>query len=87
MIDKRIAQLKCVVEKWDRNACGDAPIWLRERLFEIIMSIQVDDPKTDIESRIGTFRLGAIRYIADNCGAECEMLLKTLSDICRRAPN
>jgi hypothetical protein len=86
VIDKRIAQLKAVVENWDKNACGDAPIWLREKLLENIMSISVDDPKTDIESRIETFRLGAIHFIADNCGAECERLLKTLSDICRAAP-
>ncbi|WP_422924110.1 hypothetical protein [Singulisphaera sp. PoT] len=60
----------------DPAFCGEAPLWIREILLERL--IPPTGPDRDEEAFLEEFRGGAVRYITDCCGVECETLLENL---------
>jgi hypothetical protein len=66
-------------EKW---TCGDAPTWIIDTLvskLEVLLREQVKDG--ELVQRVDAFLLGATRYVADQCGSECNTLLTAMDSL------
>lgn len=74
-----IREVRDLISNGDSAFCGDCPEWIRQslvqRLDELLQSGEAD--KTGLDR----FRIGAIRFLADNTGSECELLMANISSL------
>jgi hypothetical protein len=61
------------------KVCGDSPKWLRDELLVRLDRLLDEASDETIREKIASFSLGAIRYVSDRCGSECDALLEAIS--------
>ncbi len=65
----------------DAEYCGDPPAWVRQKLVANIDALMSDLDHTNEHQQIQSFALGAIRFVADQAGSECDILVTRLSEL------
>jgi hypothetical protein len=63
------------------SICGDAPKWIRDELLVRINKLLEESNDSSLKVNTENFSLGAIRFVADNCGSECDQLVESLSSL------
>jgi hypothetical protein len=56
------------------GVCGDAPEWIIQSIESRLEAVLADLKPVDEAERIKEFVLGAVHYIDDQCGHECDTL-------------
>lgn len=67
----------------DRDAaiCGDSPKWIQEELLKRINTLLTKSSEPTFQAEAESFSIGAVRFVADRCGSECDQLVESLSKI------
>jgi hypothetical protein len=66
----------------DKRICGDAATWIIDTLaLKLGVLLQEQAKEGELGSRVDAFLLGATRYLADQCGSECDTLLTALHSL------
>jgi hypothetical protein len=66
----------------DIEVCDDAPAWVLEEVASKAESLLKEQLADDVfQSRVETFVLGVTRFVADQCGSECDALLSAINSL------
>jgi len=81
---ERLVNLARQLREYDKRICGDAPTWIvkavASRLEAMLLELPGDE---ELRPRLEPFLQGAARYVTDQCGCECDMLLSALDSLMR----
>lgn len=80
-MQNEVVQLYRELASNDPRACGHAPRYVIEAVLDNLRDLAEDPDAPGDKERVSTFVRGAIRFVADECGAECDILLRRLSDL------
>lgn len=76
-----LSELCSAIRNRDTVKCGNAPTWILEELLKRLEHLLAKGSDAIIEAEAEAFVVGAIRFVTDRCGSECDALVDTLSRI------
>jgi hypothetical protein len=71
---ERLARIRDDLHARNPVVCGDAPDWIIRSVESRLVAVLADLNPADETEKIEEFVLGAVRYIDDQCGHECDTL-------------
>ncbi len=78
-----LMDLKSTLEMKDPAFCGEAPSWIIDTVLDNLVGL-VGAGATPLQIRddqVASFARGAIRYVADQDAARCDVLLARLTEL------
>lgn len=80
-VKEKIERLRDGLRDGDVDICGDSPKWIQDELLQRIETLLERASDEAFHAEAESFSIGAIRFVADRCGSECDTLVESLSGI------
>ena len=80
-VKDKIEELRDGLRNGDAKICGESPKWIQDELLQRLDALLAKSSEPTFQAEVESFSLGAVRFVADRCGNECDKLVKSLSEI------
>lgn len=81
-VRERLSTLARCLHERDAQVCGEAPAWIIEKVASNADALLREEVGAEeLPRRVSDFVLGAARFIADQCGSECDTLWSALASL------
>jgi len=80
-IKEKILKIRDGLRDGNVEICGESPKWIQDELLQRIDALLEKSSEPTFQAEVESFSIGAIRFIADRCGNECDHLVESLSEI------
>ena len=80
-VKSKIERLRDGLRNGDAEICGESPKWIQDELLQRVDVLLAKSSEPTFQAEAESFSLGAVRFVADRCGSECDQLVEALSEI------
>ena len=77
----RVRKLREAIVDGKMAVCGESPRWIREELIVKLDQLLAISDDVVLASAVEAFSIGAIKFVADLCGSECEELVNSIAEL------
>ena len=77
----RVEELREALQSGNVLVCGDSPAWIRQELVAKMDTLLSGKDDSSLGDAVAAFSMGAIRFVADRCGSECDELVEALGKL------
>lgn len=74
----KIRELREAIQSGNVGICGESPLWIRQELVTKLDQLLSSKDDDGFKGLVEAFSIGAIRFVADRCGSECDNLVNAL---------
>ena len=77
----KIQELREAIQSGNVGVCGESPLWIRQELGAKLDQLLSSKDEDGLKHSAEAFSMGAIRFVADRCGSECDDLVNALGKL------
>lgn len=78
---KRVQELRDAINDGNIAICGGSPTWIRQELVARLDQLLTSSKDNVFKDAVEAFSIGATRFVADQCGSECDELLTAIGKL------